>query len=47
MENGTENEDDTWNIDWDEIVHKIEDEIRKYDAPRTFHDEILKAPMRY
>ena len=47
MENGMENEEDTWDIDWDDVVTKIENEIKKYDAPRISHDEILKAPMRY
>jgi hypothetical protein len=42
-----ENEDETWDIDWDAVISKIEAEVRKYETPRVFHDEILKAPMRY
>jgi len=47
MENDVENEEDVWDIDWDLVVTKIEEEIRKYDAPRITHAEIFKAPMIY
>ena len=47
MASDMDDEEETWDIDWDDVIAKIESEIKKYDAPRISHDEILKVPMRY
>jgi hypothetical protein len=47
MANNIEDNEETWEIDWDAVIEKIEKDVQKYHAPRIFHDEILKSPMRF
>jgi len=40
-------EDEKWDIDWDKVIKIIDDEVKMYEVPTVYHDEIWNAPMRF